>query len=298
MALLGVSRARATRTARASIQDNRRPRLEGFLLKRKTRTATSITADQPHHRLYTQAQCTIALCELYGMTQDCLLREPAERAINTRSAIQDKRRRLAVLSRRRLRYVGHRLVRHGAAKRPMAKLDVPQETLDNITRFLDTVQVNGGSEYTYQPDTFSTPAVTAEGLLCRQYLGWKQNDPRLVEGVDSVLNGIPSITTSHDRDVYYWYYATQACHHMEGNTRIWNDWNKVMRQEVPAAPDQRRRRSRKLGPQRRQVGHARRPAVRDLPVDLHARSLLPALADLLGLPLRTALSSSVPHRSR
>ena len=35
-----------------------------------------------------------------------------------------------------------------------------------------------------------------------------------------------------EQDAYYWYYATQATHHMEGT--IWDEWNKVMRIEVPA----------------------------------------------------------------
>ena len=33
-------------------------------------------------------------------------------------------------------------------------------------------------------------------------------------------------------DVYYWYYATQVCHHMEGDA--WNRWNEAMRRELPA----------------------------------------------------------------
>ncbi|MBN1591288.1 MAG: hypothetical protein JW888_17380, partial [Pirellulales bacterium] len=34
------------------------------------------------------------------------------------------------------------------------------------------------------------------------------------------------------QNVYYWYYAAQVMHHMEGDP--WRRWNKVMRQEVPA----------------------------------------------------------------
>jgi hypothetical protein len=112
----------------------------------------------------------------------------------------------------------------------MANLEVPQSALDNVSRFLDAAQQDGGKTYTYTIDSFVTPAVTAEGLLCRQYLGWKQTDPRLVEGV-SALNRNPVDYGVAERDVYYWYYATQACHHMEG--KIWEDWNAEMRQAVP-----------------------------------------------------------------
>src|SRR5436190_480396 len=34
-------------------------------------------------------------------------------------------------------------------------------------------------------------------------------------------------------DAYYLYYATQACHHMDGDD--WNRWNEVMRAAVLAA---------------------------------------------------------------
>lgn len=35
-----------------------------------------------HGRLYTQGMCTIAICELYGMTEDEQYREPAQRALD------------------------------------------------------------------------------------------------------------------------------------------------------------------------------------------------------------------------
>ena len=34
-----------------------------------------------------------------------------------------------------------------------------------------------------------------------------------------------------DRDVYYWYYATQVLHHLEGD--YWDQWNRVMRETLP-----------------------------------------------------------------
>jgi hypothetical protein len=36
-----------------------------------------------------------------------------------------------------------------------------------------------------------------------------------------------------DRDVYYWYYATQVLHHYGGSP--WRRWNEVMRVELPKA---------------------------------------------------------------
>ena len=72
--------------------------------------------------------------------------------------------------------------------------------------------------------------MTAEGLLCRQYLGWKHEDPRLQNGVK--LISMDPIDMNR-RNVYYWYYATQVMHHMGGD--VWDSWNRVMRQEIPEA---------------------------------------------------------------
>ena len=73
--------------------------------------------------------------------------------------------------------------------------------------------------------------MTAEGLLCRQYLGWSQDDKRLRRGVDVLVSNLPSAEGGRTH-VYYWYYAAQACHHMEGEP--WRKWNYAMREALPA----------------------------------------------------------------
>ena len=70
--------------------------------------------------------------------------------------------------------------------------------------------------------------MTAEALLCRQYLGWARNDSRLMSGVEYISDHSIDF---RDRNVYYWYYATQVIHHM--NDHSWDKWNRVMRVELP-----------------------------------------------------------------
>jgi hypothetical protein len=63
-----------------------------------------------------------------------------------------------------------------------------------------------GSTYAYMPGRESTPAMTAEAILCRMYLGWDRQDPRLTQSVKWMIdNHLPS---NDDRQLYYWYYAT------------------------------------------------------------------------------------------
>jgi hypothetical protein len=116
----------------------------------------------------------------------------------------------------------------------MAGIEVPSHVFEKIEMFLDSVQradPNGydvGSRYAYRPTDGATLTLSAEGLLCRQYLGWPRDDPRLAAGVEYLLGNLPEWDK---RNVYYWYYATQVLHHMEG--KPWRTWNEVMRKLLP-----------------------------------------------------------------
>ena len=97
-----------------------------------------------------------------------------------------------------------------------------------ISKYLDAVATYDGARYAYRPGREFTEAMTAEALLCRQYMGWTRNDGRLRDGVN-YLRMYP--INYSDQNVYYWYYATQVMHHMEGDP--WQEWNAVMRVAVP-----------------------------------------------------------------
>lgn len=182
------------------------------------------------HQLYTHAQATIAICELYGMTEDSTYRSMAERAVQYCVKAQDKQEggwRYNPGSDSDTSVTGWFVMALQSAK--MAKLDVPSETLRNASRFLDSVQADEeGAKYFYQPGRAFTMAVSAEALLCRQYLGWRRDDPRLIAGAEFLTANPINLNAA---DVYYWYYATQMLHHMEGD--YWKRWNEVMRQVVP-----------------------------------------------------------------
>jgi hypothetical protein len=201
-----------------------------WLLKQQGEDGSFFHGGVENHRLYTQAQCTIALCELYGMTRDPKFEEPATRAILYAIDVQDPELggwRYFPRQGTDTSVTGWFVMALQSAK--MAYLPVPEKSLDRVREYLDLVQIDGGARYLYQPNSHGGDAMDAEGLLCRQYLGWKQDDPRLVRGAKLlVAKGIDW----DDRDAYYWYYATQVCHHMEGE--IWRKWNAQMKQVIPA----------------------------------------------------------------
>ena len=200
------------------------------LLARQDETGNFFHTGRSHGQLYTQALCTIAICELYGMTGDEKYREPAQRAIEFCVSAQAPEGgwRYFPGSGSDLSVTGWFVMALQSAR--MSGLSVPSPTLTRIDGFLDSVSRNDGSEYAYQAQQGATLSMSAEGLLCRQYLGWKHSDIRLQRGADLLIKHTP-IWDEGERDVYYWYYATQVCHHME--SRHWRAWNETMRVVLP-----------------------------------------------------------------
>ncbi|MCA9269145.1 MAG: terpene cyclase/mutase family protein, partial [Planctomycetales bacterium] len=196
-----------------------------WLLKQQAADGSFIPENiSHHHHLYTNAQATIALCELYGMTENSQYREAAQKAVKFAVNAQAKEGgwRYQPQQESDTSVTGWYVMALQSAM--MAGLEVPSTTLSGIHQFLDTVAADGGRRYHYRPGSHENYALSAEGLLCRQYLGWKQDDARLRDGVARL---VANPINYSDQNVYYWYYATQATHHMEGDA--WRKWNAVMR---------------------------------------------------------------------
>ena len=182
----------------------------------------------PNDRFYTHAMATIALCELLAMTNDSRLMAPAEKAVDYLVKSQGDRGgwRYQPNGASDVSVTGWVVMALQSAR--MAGIEVPLETLENVGRFLDQAAVGYGDRYGYMVETVATKSMTAEGLLCRQYLGWKQSDQRLISGAAYLVD---NPIKWRDPSLYYWYYATQVLHHMEG--RAWEEWNARLRVELP-----------------------------------------------------------------
>ena len=203
-----------------------------------------------NHQLYSQGQATIAVCELYGMTQDAALRDKAQLALDYAGSIQADDGyggggwRYQPGQQADTSVTGWFVMALQSGK--MANLVVSDTVLNRVSSFLDNVaappsdgsQFLSGSRYLYRPGESEQPvSMTAEALLCRQYLGWKHDDPRLSAGVAYILEHPIDWDPPNVREapsVYYWYYATQVLHHMGG--KPWEKWNRTMRTAIPRAP--------------------------------------------------------------
>lgn len=181
--------------------------------------------------LYSHAIGTMALCEAYGLTQAKNLREPAQRAVNFIAAAQNS-------SNGGWRYspgmlgdtsvFGWQILALRSAR--LAGLVVPKDSITKAKRYLDLAAADKSrTSYAYQPGMRATPVMTAEALLTRQYLGWPRDFPALLKGVDLVFT---HLINSQERNIYYWYYATQLLHNMQGPA--WKQWNTQVRDTLVA----------------------------------------------------------------
>jgi hypothetical protein len=177
--------------------------------------------------MYSHGLGAIALCEAYAMTRDRNLAGPAQMAINFIVAAQDPVGggwRYEPHQPGDTSVLGWQLMALKSAH--MAYLEVPTGTVQRASRFLDSVQREGGAFYGYvAPSKQRRFATTAIGLLCRMYLGWKRDNQALDRGVQWLSKHGPATS-----DFYGNYYAAQVMFQCTGGQgSVWRRWNTAMR---------------------------------------------------------------------
>ncbi|MFN0198125.1 MAG: prenyltransferase/squalene oxidase repeat-containing protein [Planctomycetaceae bacterium] len=187
---------------------------------------------------YAHSQATIVLCEALALTGDETLREPAQRAVQfllDSQYLSDggwKYQPQSGLTTGDLSVTGWALMALHTAR--AAGLDVPSSAFERASQFLDRVQVDDGFRYKYMeidPLENVSPAMTAEGLLCRQWLGWERDHPAMQEGVQYLLDPAHAPEWSAgSRNVYQWYYTAQLLHNVGGET--WSTWFRDVKQVI------------------------------------------------------------------
>jgi hypothetical protein len=203
-----------------------------YLISRQDKEGFFATGDPSHHQMYAQALATITLCEAYGMTGDSLLRDPASRAIRFAEYSQSRLKGWRYIPRQDadLSVTGWFLMALMTGK--MAGLEPNPEVIRSVSEYLESVSHKYGARYSYQRSERPSLSMTAEGLLCRQYLGWPRNHEKLLEGIEvDLLPNAPDLK-SEVYSVYFWYYATQVLHHVGGDA--WTQWNDQMKVVLPA----------------------------------------------------------------
>ncbi|HEY4313734.1 MAG TPA: hypothetical protein VGN12_30105 [Pirellulales bacterium] len=178
--------------------------------------------------MYCHGMATLSLCEASAMTGDKRLASPVRRAIAYTIAAQN-------LATGGWRYkppyprgergdtsqLGWQLMALKSAE--YSGLPIPESTRQGIVRYLNSVSAGtSGGLASYRPEERPTHSMTAEALVCREFLDL------LVAGAgdearDFLLGQLPGQGTPN---FYYWYYGTLAMFRMQGPR--WVKWNEAV----------------------------------------------------------------------
>ena len=182
---------------------------------------------------YAHSQATMALGEALALSGDESLRPAAEKAVQFLVLAQNPRlggwkyRPLDGDGIGDLSVTGWALMALHTAR--MAKIDVSPETFLLASSFLDSTQVDvaDASRYRYRPDEPAQKeqlwSMSAEGLLCRQWLGWPRKYPAFAKGQEFLISEVNRpVWEEGQRNVYAWYYTAQTLHNLGGDP--WKNW--------------------------------------------------------------------------
>jgi hypothetical protein len=183
---------------------------------------------------YAHAIATIVLCEALTLSNDQTLLEPARRAVGHTLYMQDVDEQDPEAS-GGWRYeasedgdtsiTGWQLMSLRVARD--AGIAVPEEAFTTAMKFLDSMQANPkAGMFSYLPGAPVTPSMTAQGLLAREYAGWKLSHPALQFGVQYLLQK-ENLPDRKKFDLYYWFAASQVMRHVGG--KVWERWNPLVR---------------------------------------------------------------------
>ncbi|MBO7725635.1 MAG: terpene cyclase/mutase family protein [Thermoguttaceae bacterium] len=223
-------------------------------------------------RFYTQAICTIGICELIGMEKkgekgkdllnaaqkavDYLVERQNRRQGGWRYDVEEWTDWVLVRNKERKQVVKEMSIESDLSvtgwclmalmSARAAGLYVPDETFERIEGFLDLISLNGGDDYFYSTvDRSERPSMTATGLLCREYLGWDRQNPHLVRGAENLIQPknlvrYPSNAKGDNpaarrrTNVYGWYSASMMLKQLGAGSHYWQTWNRALSREIPA----------------------------------------------------------------
>lgn len=198
-----------------------------WLVKNQKPSGEIFTGGSVHSLYYTHAIAAMALCEAYGLTHDKRLRDPAQKAIYYINKTQNRADggwRYEFNQAGDTSVFGWQIFAMRSAH--LGGLEVNKAVLKRSRAYLDRVAMDPSrATYAYMPGWVVSPSMTAEALVCRQLLGWPRDHPAMLAGTAGVA---AHLQASQQRNIYYWYYATQLLHNMKG--KDWEQWNVRVRE--------------------------------------------------------------------
>ncbi len=175
--------------------------------------------------MYCHGMATFSMSEAYAMTHDRRLEPPLRQALGYTLATQHPTTggwRYQPRESGDLSQLGWQLMSLKSAD--LAGLAMPEQTRDGAVRFIRSVGAgpNGGLA-SYRPYEAPTRPMTAESLVCRQFMGMARDNPAANEAGDYLLGELPS---KDHVNLYYWYYGTLGMYQLQGV--YWERWNAAL----------------------------------------------------------------------
>ena len=107
----------------------------------------------------------------------------------------------------------------------LAGVEFPQTTRRGAALFLrNSRSGRHGGKAAYKVGHATSRVMTAEALVCRQFLELNDDKQIFVEAGNYILEDLPS---AKHADLYYWYYATIGMFQLQGE--YWRRWNEALR---------------------------------------------------------------------
>jgi hypothetical protein len=228
-----------------------------FLAKNQTRSKDKKDG-RFHDNMYAHALGTIAFCEAFGLSGDKRLQINAQLAIKYLLAAQHDQGggwRYRSGQEGDMSVTGWVFLAIRSAQ--LAGLMVDRPPLVRAERFVNSCGVGPEgakmSRYAYLPGQEPKLSLSAAGLLTREYLGWREDEPDLVAGASYLMENMPPEKGSSLGAIYYYYYATQVLHHMEGPN--FDLWNHRMREHLIRTQEKSGHKAGSWSPQGTDQGH-------------------------------------------
>ena len=177
-------------------------------------------------KMYCHAMAAFALSEAYAMTGDERLRRPVLRAVTYTVTAQEPTSggwRYRPGDPGDTSQCGWQLMALKSAE--LAGIPMPVRTYNGMVRYLrSAARGNHGGLSAYRPGEQITRPMTAEALVCWQFLGMPRQHPAGNEAGDYLLGELPGQSKAN---LYYWYYATLGMYQLQGTH--WQQWNEALR---------------------------------------------------------------------
>ncbi|HOX08686.1 MAG TPA: terpene cyclase/mutase family protein, partial [Planctomycetota bacterium] len=184
---------------------------------------------------YNHACAALALAEAYGMTKNPEIGKVAQKAVEYSikgHQVPYGGWRYDAKESEDTSVTGWFVMQLKSSK--IAGLTVDGSGFQGAMSFLDKNTNKEGRTSYNLGEKGPSPAMTAVGMVCRQFMGTPNDNQVLVKGSDYLVKNLPSWEKGKqeqleggDAGFYYWYYGTLAMFQMGGDR--WTKWNEALK---------------------------------------------------------------------